>query len=151
MIAWHLSAKDLFQIAPLEVTGNTKQSQVDILQLQVGSFFWEVMGQFDVVTLILDEILGSSKWQMFLPKGGKGAQGGIFGSLSTNPIEERGGFSRIGNGWIPLLQEGRRNDAERLSRVELQVSALHQRGGSGADRVVGKLVKVWIVWRLLDL
>lgn len=59
MIAWHLSAKDLFQIAPLEVTGNTKQSQVDILQLQVGSFFGEVTGQFDVVTLILDEILGS--------------------------------------------------------------------------------------------
>ena len=89
---------------------------------------------------------------MFLPKGGKGAQQGIFGSLSTNPIEERKGFffSRIGNGWIPLLQEGRRNDAERLSRVELQVSALHQRGGSG-DRVVGKLVKVWIAWRLLDL
>ena len=40
-------------------------------------------------------------------------------------------------------QEGRRNDAERLSRMELQVSALHQCGSSGgADRVVGELVKV---------
>ena len=66
------------------------------------------------------------------------------------PLKKGGGFSRIGNGWIPLLQEGRRNDAERLSRVELQVSALHQRENSG-DRVVGKLVKVWIAWRLLDL
>ena len=43
-------------------------------------------------------------------------------------------------------QEGRRNDAERLSRMELQVSALHQCGGSGgADRVVGELVKVGLL------